>query len=181
MSKSLGNSPDPLDLIAKFGADGYEWVCCLLHQRVMIFHLMTLYVRKGMVFNKIWNAFRFLTLQMDETQEYVPHLDFDPTNLVDTWMMHRLNETIKGIEADFKQYRINDALKKVYALLWDDFCDWYIELNKSSVAGELPDKHRVELALGIFEQLIKLLHPFMPFISEEIKLLNCSNRLADKS
>ena len=56
----------------------------------------------------------------------------------------------------------------MYALLWDDYCDWYIELNKSTLPGELPEKHRVELALGIFEQLMKLLHPFMPFISEEI-------------
>ena len=169
MSKSLGNSPDPLDLIAKFGADGVRMGMLFATPAGNDLPFDDALCAQGRKFsNKIWNAFRFLTLQMDETQEYVPHLDFDPTNLVDTWMMHRLNETIKGIEADFKQYRINDALKKVYALLWDDFCDWYIELNKSSVAGELPDKHRVELALGIFEQLIKLLHPFMPFISEEI-------------
>lgn len=169
MSKSLGNSPDPLDLIAKFGADGVRMGMLFATPAGNDLPFDDALCAQGRKFsNKIWNAFRFLTLQMDDAQEYHPHLDFDPTNLVDTWIMHRLNETIKGVETDFKQYRINDALKKVYALLWDDFCDWYIELNKSTIPGELPEKHRVELALGIFEQLMKLLHPFMPFISEEI-------------
>ncbi len=169
MSKSLGNSPDPLDLIAKFGADGVRMGMLFATPAGNDLPFDNALCVQGRKFsNKIWNAFRFLTLQMDDVQEYHPHLDFDPTNLVDTWIMHRLNETIKGVEIDFKQYRINDALKKVYALLWDDFCDWYIELNKSTLPGELPDKYRVELALGIFEQLMKLLHPFMPFISEEI-------------
>lgn len=169
MSKSLGNSPDPLDLIAKFGADGVRMGMLFATPAGNDLPFDDALCVQGRKFsNKIWNAFRFLTLQMDDAQEYHPHLDFDPTNLVDSWIMHRLNETIKGVEIDFKQYRINDALKKVYALLWDDFCDWYIELNKSTLPGELPEKNRVELALGIFEQLMKLLHPFMPFISEEI-------------
>lgn len=168
MSKSLGNSPDPLDLIDQYGADGVRMGMLFATPAGNDLPFDDKLCGQGRKFsNKIWNAFRFLTLQMDPNQEYTPHLNIDPTNVVDLWFMNRLNETILGVEKDFKQYRINDALKKVYALIWDDFCDWYIELNKANY-GEYPPVERVSLALGFFEEMMKLLHPFMPFISEEI-------------
>lgn len=168
MSKSLGNSPDPLDLIDQYGADGVRMGMLFATPAGNDLPFDDKLCGQGRKFsNKIWNAFRFLTLQMDPAQDYTPHLNIDPTNVVDVWFMNQLNETIRGVEKDFKQYRINDALKKVYALIWDDFCDWYIELNKANF-GEYPPVERVSLALGFFEEMMKLLHPFMPFISEEI-------------
>ena len=168
MSKSLGNSPDPLDLIDQYGADGVRMGMLFATPAGNDLPFDDKLCEQGRKFsNKIWNAFRFLTLQMNPNQKYTPHINIDQTNVVDLWFMNRLNETILGVEKDFKQYRINDALKKVYALIWDDFCDWYIELNKANY-GEYPPVERVSLALGFFEEMMKLLHPFMPFISEEI-------------
>ena len=168
MSKSLGNSPDPLDLIDQYGADGVRMGMLFATPAGNDLPFDESLCGQGRKFsNKIWNAFRFLTMQMDPQQEYTPHVTIDTQNVVDVWFLNRLNETILGVEKDFKQYRINDALKKVYALIWDDFCDWYIELNKANY-GEFPPVERVNLALGFFEQMMKLLHPFMPFISEEI-------------
>lgn len=169
MSKSLGNSPDPLDLIAKHGADAVRVGMLfsspagndLLYDESMI--------EQGRNFaNKIWNAFRFLSMNRGEGFTYSSELKIDETNLVDCWMLGRLNETIEAMNEDFDKFRINDALKKIYSLIWDDFCDWYIELIKSETYGEPIPAQRLAVAFGIFENLMKLLHPFMPFIAEEL-------------
>jgi valyl-tRNA synthetase len=118
--------------------------------------------------NKIWNAFRFLTMNMEEGVEYNPTTEINEEDLSDRWMAARIQETIIGVNKDFDNYKLNDALKKVYSLIWDDFCDWYIELAKPEVYGENIPVAKLNTALGFFEQLMKLLHPFMPFISEEI-------------
>jgi valyl-tRNA synthetase len=83
-------------------------------------------------------------------------------------MMGRIQSTLQYMEDDFSKYRLNEALKKIYSLVWDDFCDWYIEMCKSEQPGENMPKENLERALGIFEILMKMLHPFMPFITEEI-------------
>lgn len=169
MSKSLGNSPDPLELISKYGADGVRMGMLFATPAGNDLPFDSKICEQGSKFsNKIWNAFRFLTMNMDEKVEYKPTTNIDENNLVDRWMMARIQQTAQEVEEDFKNYKLNDALKKVYSLIWDDYCDWYIELAKPDNYDDSFDTERMNVALGMFEMLMKLLHPFMPFISEEI-------------
>lgn len=169
MSKSLGNSPDPLELIKNYGADGVR-VGMLFSSPAgndLLFDMSM--VEQGRNFaNKIWNAFRFLSMNMVEGETYQPNAEIDSDNLADVWMQTRIQETLAAMEDDFSKFRLNEALQKIYALVWDDFCDWYIELCKADQPGENIPKEKLERALGIFEILMKMLHPFMPFITEEI-------------
>jgi valyl-tRNA synthetase len=169
MSKSLGNSPDPLDLIATFGADGTRVGMLFSAPAGNDLLFDEALCEQGRNFsNKIWNAFRFLAMNMEEGREYKPALTIDRDNLADRWMMARVQQTIAAMNDDFDKYRLNDALQKIYSLVWDDFCDWYIELCKADEYGQKFPAEKLERALGFFEVLMKLLHPFMPFITEEI-------------
>lgn len=169
MSKSLGNSPDPLDLIAQFGADGTRVGMLFSAPAGNDLLFDEALCEQGRNFsNKIWNAFRFLTMNMEEGVSYTPKLSISSDSLVDRWILSRLNLTITEMNDDFDGYRLNDALQKIYSLIWDDFCDWYIELIKSDIPGEKVPKEKLEGALGLFAEMMKLLHPFMPFISEEV-------------
>ncbi|MEX2456203.1 MAG: class I tRNA ligase family protein, partial [Balneolaceae bacterium] len=169
MSKSLGNSPDPLKLIEKYGADGTRVGMLFASPAGNDLLFDENLCEQGRNFsNKIWNAYRFLTMNMDASIDYKPTLEIDPNNLADQWMLARIQSTCAEMEKDFEGYRLNEALKKIYSLIWDDFCDWYIELCKADEYGENIPKEKLERALGMFETLMKLLHPFMPFITEEI-------------
>ncbi|MDR9416846.1 MAG: class I tRNA ligase family protein, partial [Gracilimonas sp.] len=169
MSKSLGNSPDPLELIDKYGADGIRMGMLFATPAGNDLPFDEKLCEQGRNFcNKIWNAFRFLTMNMEDGVDYEPTTVINEEDISDRWMAARIQETIAGVNKDFDNYKLNDALKKVYSLIWDDFCDWYIELAKPMEYGENIPKAKLNTALGFFEQLMKLLHPFMPFISEEI-------------
>ncbi|MEQ8525391.1 valine--tRNA ligase [Gracilimonas sp.] len=169
MSKSLGNSPDPLELIKKYGADGIRMGMLFATPAGNDLPFDEKLCEQGRNFcNKIWNAFRFLTLNMEAGVKYEPTLEINKDDISDRWMAARIQQTIQEVNKDFDNYKLNDALKKVYSLIWDDFCDWYIELAKPEVYGEKIPVDKLNTALGFFEQLMKLLHPFMPFISEEI-------------
>ncbi len=169
MSKSLGNSPDPLELIRQYGADGVR-VGMLFSSPAgndLLFEKQL--CEQGRNFaNKIWNAFRFLMMNRQEDTDYPESLSIDEKNLADRWMLSRLQETIRDVNRDMESYRINEALRKIYKLIWDDFCDWYIELIKADRPGEpIPVEH-LGRGLNFFEELMKMLHPFMPFLTEEI-------------
>ncbi|MEX2477296.1 MAG: valine--tRNA ligase [Gracilimonas sp.] len=169
MSKSLGNSPDPLELIKKYGADGIRMGMLFATPAGNDLPFEEKLCEQGRNFsNKIWNAFRFLTMNMEEDVDYEPTSEINRDDLSDRWMAARIQQTIEGVNKDFDNYKLNDALKKVYSLIWDDFCDWYIELAKPEEYGQNIPKEKLNTALGFFEHLMKLLHPFMPFISEEI-------------
>ncbi len=169
MSKSLGNSPDPIDLIGQFGADGTRVGMLFSAPAGNDLLFDEALCEQGRNFtNKIWNAYRFLTMIMEEGKTYNPTLEIDSSFLPDVWMASRINRTVKEMENSFDQFRLSEALQKIYSLVWDDFCDWYIELIKPDVYGQKIDPARLERALGFFEVLMKLLHPFTPFISEEI-------------
>jgi len=169
MSKSLGNSPDPIKLMEKYGTDGVR-VGMLFSSPAgndLLFEEQL--CEQGRNFaNKIWNAFRFLTMNKEEGAEYSTELSIDEDNLVDRWMLSRLHETIDAINNDMESFRINEALHKIYSLIWDDFCDWYIELIKADEPGTNIPPERLSCGFNFFEELMKLLHPFMPFITEEI-------------
>ncbi|MDZ7715423.1 MAG: class I tRNA ligase family protein [Balneolaceae bacterium] len=169
MSKSLGNSPDPLKLIEQYGADGVR-VGMLFSSPAgndLLFEEQL--CEQGRNFaNKIWNAFRFLMMNKEEGKDYSNSLQIDEDNLVDRWMLSRLHETIDAINRDMENFRINDALHKIYSLIWDDFCDWYIELSKADEQGAKIPAEKLARGFNFFEELMKLLHPFMPFLTEEI-------------
>ena len=169
MSKSLGNSPDPIELISKYGADGIRMGMLFATPAGNDLPFDEKLCEQGRNFsNKIWNAFRFLTMNMEEGADYEPTSEINEEDISDRWMAARIQETISGVNEDFDNYKLNDAIKKIYSLIWDDFCDWYIELAKPEEYGQNIPKEKLNTALGFFEQLMKLLHPFMPFISEEI-------------
>lgn len=166
MSKSLGNSPDPLKLMDQYGTDGVRVGMLFSSPAGNDLLFDEKLCEQGRNFsNKIWNAFRFLSMNRDEDMELADELAIDKENLLDRWMLSRLHETIDAINKDMENFRINEALHKIYSLIWDDFCDWYIELIKSE--DGIP-ADRLSVGFNFFEQLMKLLHPFMPFITEEV-------------
>jgi valyl-tRNA synthetase len=169
MSKSLGNSPDPIKLMEKYGTDGVRVGMLFSSPAGNDLLFEEKLCEQGRNFaNKIWNAFRFLSMNRVEDTEYPETLEIDEDNLVDRWMLSRLHETIDAINKDMEAFRINEALHKIYSLIWDDFCDWYIELIKADEPGANIPADRLARGFNFFEQLMKLLHPFMPFITEEI-------------
>lgn len=163
MSKQLGNSPDPLELIAQYGADGVR-VGSLLSSAAgndLLFD-EELMVQGRNFMTKIWNAFR---LMQNWTKEDKPMIASD-TEAIE-WFGHQLNKTIIEIDQQFEKFRISDALHLLYKLIWDDFCGWYLEAIKPSY-GEGISKAVYDQTIIFFEELLKILHPFMPFLSEEL-------------
>ncbi len=168
MSKSLNNGIDPLDMIDQYGADAVRYCLIILCAQGQDIKLDPTKFEMGRNFaNKLWNAFRFLHMHMEEDADYPSELETEPDALVDRWMISRFNQTLQEVDDDLSRYRINEALLKIYALVWDDFCDWYLELIKPEY-GEKMDPATAGRAVSIFEHLLRLLHPFMPFITEEI-------------
>jgi valyl-tRNA synthetase len=169
MSKSLGNSPDPIKLMKQYGADGVR-VGMLFSSPAgndLLFDEQL--CEQGRNFaNKIWNAFRFLSMNRMEGAEYDTEMQIGKENIADCWMMSRLHQAIKAVNRNMIEFRLNDALREIYSLIWDDFCDWYIELLKPDEAGQKINPEKLARGFRFFEQLMKLLHPFMPFLTEEI-------------
>ncbi len=163
MSKSLGNSPDPLDLITRYGADGVRTGMLFSSPAGNDLLFDEKLCEQGRNFaNKIWNAFRLVqgwTLEDKSTPE---------ENVVAVrWFESRLAQVIVELEDHFSKYRLSDALVAVYKLTWDDFCSWYLEAVKPEY-GKPIDRRTAEATRSFFEQILKLLHPFMPFITEEL-------------
>ena len=163
MSKSLGNSPDPLDLIAQYGADAVRTGMLFSSPAGNDLLYDDALVEQGRNFsNKIWNALRLIkgwqTADIPETQA---------AESAETWFGHRFSEQVLLIDDHFSKYRISDALKAVYKLIWDDFCAWYLELVKPEF-GQPISQTTYNRCLNHFEGVLKLVHPFMPFISEEL-------------
>lgn len=163
MSKSLGNSPDPLDLIKTLGADAVRTGMLFSSPAGNDLLYDEKLVEQGRNFaNKIWNAFRLIK-GWELTDAPTP-----PENtLAVQWFDSRFNESLTLIEDHFSKFRISDALMVTYKLIWNEFCSWYLEMIKPAY-GEGIDKATYEVTLNLYEKLMKILHPFMPFISEEI-------------
>ena len=169
MSKSLGNSPDPINLIDQYGADGTRAGMLFSSPAGNDLLFDEALVEQGRNFaNKIWNAFRFLTMQMEEGRAYTPRMDGEGLTLEQAWIRSRVMRALRDVNRHFDDYRISDALQGVYALIWDDFCDWTIELSKPAQPGGRMAPETVEHLLGVFDAMMRMLHPFMPFLSEEI-------------
>jgi valyl-tRNA synthetase len=168
MSKSLGNSPDPLDLIAQYGADGVRMgmlICSPAGNDILFDESQ---VEQGRNFaNKIWNAFRLvkgLTIKPDA--EFAADL-LASNKISEQWFEARFNLALAEIEEKCKDYKLSEALMMIYKLIWDDYCAWYLEMIKP-VYGEALNQSTYDQTVIFFEKLMLVLHPFMPFITEEI-------------
>jgi len=162
MSKSLGNSPDPIGLIEKYGADGVRVGMLLCSPAGNDLMFDESYCEQGRNFaNKIWNAFRLVKgWEVDENLE-------NPNKQAIHWFENRFNQALVEIEDNFKQYRLSEALMTTYKLVWDDFCAWYLEMVKPTYQHPI-DAETLKVTVAYFEKILALLHPFMPFITEEI-------------
>ncbi len=173
MSKSLGNSPEPLDLIEDYGADGVRTGMLFSSPAGNDLLFDVKLCEQGRNFaNKVWNAFRLIngwTIDPDSSQ--------DENALTVEWFESKLNFTLGILEEHFSKYRISDALLTVYHLIWEDFCSWYLELVKPPYGNPIA-RITYDKTIDFFERLVKILHPFMPFISEEI-YRNMKERNAD--
>ena len=162
MSKSLGNSPDPIGLIEKFGADGVRVGMLLCSPAGNDLMFDESYCEQGRNFaNKVWNAFKLIKgWEVDNNLS-------NPNKVAIEWFGSRFNQTLTEIEDNFKQYRLSEALMATYKLVWDDFCAWYLEMIKPAYQQPI-DKETYGITITYFENILKILHPFMPFITEEL-------------
>ena len=170
MSKQLGNSPDLLNLIDRFGADAVRFGILISSPAGNDLLFDDSSCDQGRNFNnKIWNALKLVkmweangVLMYDRTQE-----GFEKASFACNWFEARLNEVKQQLEELYKDFRLSEALKTIYSLIWDDFCSWYLEWIKPPF-GEKMDNYVLTSTLDFFEELMQLLHPFMPFVTEEI-------------
>ena len=176
MSKSLGNSPDPLDVIDQYGADALRFTIAYLSPlgQDVLFSSDKCEIGRNFA-NKIWNAGRFLLMnkaeligadEVDLSSLPQAHLD-----LADRWILSRLHHSIGNFNTALTEFHLNEASKILYDFIWHDFCDWYVELAKTRFYGEEPvEAKKIVLtrALWVFDQALRLLHPVMPFVTEEL-------------
>jgi len=163
MSKSLGNSPEPLELIKKFGADGVRVGLLLSASAGNDIMFDEELCNNGKAFaNKIWNAFRLI-----KGWEVADIAQPESSKVAIEWYDAKLQQTLVEIEDHFEKYRLSDALMSIYKLVWDDFCSWFLEMIKPGYQQPI-DRATFDKAIEMLEANLKLLHPFMPFLTEEI-------------
>ena len=170
MSKSLGNGIDPLDVIDKYGADALRFTLVTGNSpgNDMRFYMERVESSRNFA-NKLWNATRFVMMNIDED---IKSYDFDTGDLEeeDKWILSRKNNVVREITENLDKYELGMAAQKIYDFIWDEFCDWYIEIVKGRLYGtERKTKETAQkVLLIVLKDILKMLHPFMPFITEEI-------------
>jgi len=182
MSKSLGNGIDPLEVINLHGADAMKFTLCYMAAQGQDILIDMDSFKMGSRFaNKIWNATRFLLMNLEGRS--LVELDPKEFSIIDRWMYHQLNEAAAKVSVAIQGYRFNDAAQTVYDLFWNDFCDWYVEATKYTLAmkNEAEKDRSVSVMLDLLAEMMRLLHPFVSFLTEEIygKLPNTTGRLID--
>ncbi|MBR0062687.1 MAG: class I tRNA ligase family protein, partial [Oscillospiraceae bacterium] len=163
MSKSLGNGIDPLDMVEKYGADAlrFNLVTGNSPGNDMRFYEEKCEAMRNFC-NKIWNASRFVMMNLTVTDDALP----EQLELEDKWILSRFNDTVRAVGENLEKFELGVAAGKIYDFIWDNYCDWYIELSKPRLqAGDEDVQH---VLLYVLTEILKLLHPFMPFITEEI-------------
>ncbi|RLL85408.1 valyl-tRNA synthetase [Petrotoga sp. HKA.pet.4.5] len=168
MSKSLGNGLDPLEVINEYGTDPVRFTLAVLAAQGRDIKLdvgsFDAYRRFA---NKIWNATRFVLLNMEDHEKI--ELKEEDLKIEDKWILSRLNSTILEISKDLEDYNYDQAARKLYDFFWNELCDWYIEASKNRLNSSGNDKLIVQnVILQVFDSSLRLLHPFMPYISEEL-------------
>ncbi|TFF38763.1 valine--tRNA ligase [Mucilaginibacter psychrotolerans] len=167
MSKQLGNSPDPIELMGKYGADGVRVGMLLCSPAGNDLMFDESYCEQGRNFaNKIWNAFKLIQGWAVDTSLT------NKNQIAIEWFESRFNQALVQIEDDFKQYRLSEALMATYKLVWDDYCAWYLEMVKPAyqpgAEKQSIDAETYAATVGFFQNILKVLHPFMPFLTEEL-------------
>jgi valyl-tRNA synthetase len=171
MSKSLGNSPDPLDVIEQYGADALRYGMMLIAPKGHDILFDTSQIELGRNFmNKLWNASRFVLMNIDENTPLGELPEDKDLETPDRWILAQLKNTIESVDKHLGEYRFNDAAKAIYDFTWNNFCDWYIELIKPRLYGDDETKKStaIKTAVYVLQNIVKLLHPYAPFITEEI-------------
>jgi len=170
MSKSVGNGIDPMDVIDKYGADALRWF--LSQGSTAGQDIRFSYDKMDAAWNfinKIWNASRYVIMNLGEmTEPVLP--DEKEWNLTDRWILSRLNTTVQQVTHFFDTYEFGEAGRALYTFIWDDFCDWYIEMSKEVLTGddETAKANTRNILAYILDQTLRLLHPIMPFVTEEL-------------
>ena len=169
MSKSLGNSPDPLELIDKYGADGLRFGLMRIAPSGQDIRYDEKQIEEGRNFaTKLWNAARLR--QMHGASSAEPKIDSKPLSIYAVEVLSRLNETIDAIDAAYRDYQFNAVAQRLYDFVWSDYCDWFVEAAKTDIFGE--DEARKKSALAtmdfVLSAILRLLHPFMPHMTEEL-------------
>jgi len=171
MSKSLGNGVDPLEVIGDYGADALRFMLMTGNSPGNDMKFLIEKVEASRNFaNKIWNASRFVLMGLDEDMKNFELNDSDELNVSDEWILSRLNEVTRDVTENLNKYELGLAADKIYEFVWNEYCDWYIELAKKRLYGEdLEAKATVQKVLiTVLKDILKFMHPFMPFITEEI-------------
>lgn len=169
MSKSFGNGIDPLEVIDQYGADALRFMLTTGNSPGNDFRFYMEKVEASRNFaNKLWNASRFVLMGLDD-KDYT--LTGDETlELSDQWILSKLNKTIKDVTTNLDKYELGIAANNIYEFVWDEYCDWYIELSKKRLYSDNEEEKMVaqKVLIKVLKAIVKLLHPFMPFITEEI-------------
>jgi valyl-tRNA synthetase len=170
MSKSRGNVIDPLDVMDRYGTDALRFTLAALAGQGRDIRLSEERIEGYRNFmNKIWNAFRYCELNFSLTGEPGQQLERSGLDLADRWILSRLQSAIAAIRRALEEYRFNDAASAVYQFFWHEFCDWYLEITKLRVNGaEIERANTHAILLQVFETSLRLLHPFIPFLTEEL-------------
>ena len=172
MSKSLGNSPDPIDLMDKYGSDALRVGLLLIAPQGLDILFSEEKIEHGRNFmNKVWNSARFVEMNIDKTTNSdISSIDSKDFDITDKWILSKLNSTILEVENAYTNYRLNDAVKSIYDFVYKNFCDWYIEFSKSRFYGDDENDKIIaqKVSLYVLETTLKLMHPYCPFITEEI-------------
>ncbi|BCA85085.1 valine--tRNA ligase [Enterococcus saigonensis] len=170
MSKSLGNGIDPMDVIDKYGADALRWF--LSNGSAPGQDVRFSYEKMDAAWNfinKIWNASRFVLMNVEKMTVADINLTGEKT-VADRWILTRLNETVEKVTDLFDRFEFGEAGRQLYNFIWDDFCDWYIEMSKEVLYGEDESSKQMNKSVLVYtlDQILRLLHPIMPFVTEEI-------------
>jgi len=169
MSKSLGNSPDPLELIDKYGADGLRFGLMRIAPSGQDIRFDEKQIEEGRNFaTKLWNAARFRQMHGPSTAS--PKIDTQSSSIYAIEVLTRLNETIDAVESAYRDYRFNEVAQRLYDFFWSDYCDWFVEVAKTEIFGQEEASKNSALAVMDFvlSAFLRLLHPFMPHITEEL-------------
>lgn len=170
MSKSLGNGVDPMDVIEEYGADTLRFFLTNNSAPGQDMRYVPAKLEATWNFiNKIWNSARFVLMNIDEDMS-IDNLDFSHLNLSDQWILNRLNEVIASVDENMDKFEFVNVGSELYNFIWDDFCSWYIELSKAHLNSEdaVAKKAAQDTLVYVLNCIVRMLHPFMPFVTEEI-------------
>lgn len=170
MSKSLGNGVDPMDVIDEYGADTLRFFLTTNSAPGMDLRYIPEKLEASWNFiNKIWNSARFVLMNIDDEMKY-EDLSFENLNLCDKWILNRLNEVIREVDINMDKFEFVNVGSELYKFIWDDFCSWYIELTKVHLNSDNAKEKQASLntLVYVLNAIVKMLHPFMPFVTEEI-------------